>query len=224
MRISVVIPTLNEADRIAATLFPLQPLRARGHEVLVVDGGSTDLTAARATGLCDRVLQAPPGRARQMNRGAQAAHGEVLWFLHADTLVPAGAAATLLEALAQHAWGRFDVRLSGPQPLLRAVEALMNLRSRLTGIATGDQGLFVRRELFERVGGFPDIPLMEDIALSRALRRSGSPACLRVRLLTSSRRWERHGALRTILLMWRLRFDYWRGVPAERLAARYRQG
>ncbi|MDV3240072.1 MAG: TIGR04283 family arsenosugar biosynthesis glycosyltransferase [Gammaproteobacteria bacterium] len=224
MRISVVIPALNEADGIAATLQRLRPLRARGHEVLVVDGGSTDPTAARAAGLCDRLLQAPRGRARQMNAGARAAHGDVLWFLHADTVVPADADALLLDALARCAWGRFDVRLSGTQPLLRVVESLMNLRSRITGIATGDQGLFVRREAFERVGGFPDIPLMEDIALSRTLRRHGPPACLRARLVTSSRRWERYGVLRTILLMWRLRFDYWRGVPPERLAARYRQG
>ncbi len=224
MRISVIIPALNEADGIAAALLALQPLRARGHEVLVVDGGSTDATTARAVGLCDRLLQAPRGRARQMNAGARAAGGDVLWFLHADTLVPADADAVLLEALARRAWGRFDVRLSGPQPLLRVVEALMNLRSRITGIATGDQGLFVRRQVFERVGGFPDIPLMEDITLSRALRCHGAPACLRARLVTSSRRWERHGVLRTILLMWRLRFDYWRGVPPARLAARYRQG
>jgi rSAM/selenodomain-associated transferase 2 len=224
MRISVIIPALNEADGIAAALQRLQPLRARGHEVLVVDGGSTDATAARAADLCDRLLQAARGRARQMNAGARAAGGDVLWFLHADTLVPADADAVLLEALARRAWGRFDVRLSGTQPLLRVVEALMNLRSRITGIATGDQGLFVRRQAFERVGGFPDIPLMEDIALSRALRRHGAPACLRARLVTSSRRWERHGVLRTILLMWWLRFDYWRGVPPARLAARYRQG
>lgn len=224
MRISVVIPALNEAGGIAATLRALQPLRVRGHEVLVVDGGSTDATAARAVGLCDRLLQAPRGRARQMNAGARAARGDVLWFLHADTRVPADADALLLEALARRAWGRFDVRLSGTQPLLRVVAALMNLRSRITGIATGDQGLFVRREAFERVGGFPDIPLMEDIALSRALGRHDRPACLRTRLVTSSRRWERHGVLRTVLLMWRLRFDYWRGVPPERLAARYRQG
>lgn len=223
MRISVVIPALNEADGIAATLQPLQPLRARGHEVLVVDGGSTDSTAARAAGLCDRLLQAPQGRARQMNAGAQAARGDVLWFLHADTLVPEAADALLREALARRAWGRFDVRLSGSRPLLRGVERLMNLRSRITGIATGDQGVFVRRGLFACVGGYPDIPLMEDIALSRALKRQGPPACLRARLVTSSRRWERHGVLRTILLMWRLRFAYWRGVPPERLAAHYQR-
>ena len=224
MRISVDIPALNEADGIAATLQRLRTQRARGHVVRVVDGGCTYPAAARAAGLCDRLLQAPRGRARQMNAGARAAHGDVLWFLHADTVVPADADALLLDALARCAWGRFDVRLSGTQPLLRVVESLMNLRSRITGIATGDQGLFVRREAFERVGGFPDIPLMEDIALSRTLSRHGPPACLRARLVTSSRRWEHYGVLRTILLMWRLRFDYWRGVPPERLAARYRQG
>lgn len=225
MRLSIVIPALNEAAGIAATLEPLQPLRAQGHEVLVVDGGSADGTAELARPLCDALLTAPRGRAMQMNAGAAAARGDVLWFLHADTRADTAAFAALSAALADPAcvWGRFDVRLSGAHLLLRVVETLMNLRSRLTGIATGDQGLFVRRDAFVRVGGFPDIPLMEDIALSRRLKRLAAPVCLRARLVTSSRRWEEHGVLRTILLMWRLRFDYWRGVPAERLALRYRR-
>lgn len=225
MRLSVVIPALNEAAGIAATLEPLQPLRAQGHEVLVVDGGSADGTAELARSLCDVLLTAPRGRAAQMNAGAAAARGDVLWFLHADTRADAAALTALSAALADPAciWGRFDVRLSGAHPLLRVVETLMNLRSRITGIATGDQGLFVRRAVFDRVGGFPDIPLMEDIALSRVLKRQVAPVCLRERLTTSSRRWERHGVLRTILLMWRLRFDYWRGVPPEHLAAHYRR-
>lgn len=226
MRISIVVPALNEAARIVATLTPLQPLRAQGHEIIVVDGSSDDGTTERARPLCDRVLTAPRGRACQMNVGAQAAYGDVLWFLHADTRASMGSAEALLTALARAGrdWGRFDVRLSGAHPLLRLVETLMNLRSRWTGIATGDQGLFVRRDLFVRVGGFPDIPLMEDIALSRALKCHGPPICLRERLVTSSRRWERDGIVRTILLMWRLRFAYWRGVSPQRLAALYRQG
>ena len=225
MRISVVIPALNEAPQIAATLEPLQPLRTQGHEVLVVDGGSSDGTPERALLLCDRVLSAPRGRARQMNAGAGAARGEVLWFLHADTRASAPAMDALLAALerAQTAWGRYDVRLSGAHPLLRLVETLMNLRSRWTGIATGDQGIFVRRRLFERVGGFPDIPLMEDIALSRRLKQEAAPVCLRERLVTSSRRWEQRGVARTILLMWRLRLAYWLGVSPERLAAQYQR-
>jgi rSAM/selenodomain-associated transferase 2 len=225
VRLSIVIPALNEAAAIAATLEPLQPLRAQGHEILVVDGGSADGTVECARPLCDRVLTAPRGRAAQMNAGTAVARGDVLWFLHADTRADAAAVAALLAALADPrcAWGRFDVRLSGSRPLLRIVERLMNLRSRWTGIATGDQGLFVRRAAFERVGGFPEIPLMEDIALSRLLKRQAAPTCLRARLLTSSRRWEQHGVLRTILLMWRLRFGYWRGVPPERLAVQYRR-
>jgi rSAM/selenodomain-associated transferase 2 len=225
LRISIVIPALNEAAGIAATLEALQPLRARGHELILVDGGSDDGTVNCADGLCDQRLVAPRGRARQMNAGARAASGEVLWFLHADTLAPVGAADDLVAALERPGcdWGRFDVRLSGSHPLLRIVEKAMNLRSRWTAIATGDQGMFVRRVLFERVGGFPDIPLMEDIAFSRALKQQGAPACLARRLVTSSRRWERQGVLRTALLMWRLRFAYWRGVSPQRLSVLYRQ-
>ena len=225
MRISIVIPALNEATQIAATLAPLQTLRTQGHEILVVDGGSSDDTVQRALPLCDRILDAPRSRARQMNAGAQAARGDVLWFLHADTRASARVSDALLAVLGrpQTAWGRFDVRLSGAHPLLRLVESLMNLRSRWTGIATGDQGIFVCRRLFERVGGFPDIPLMEDIALSRRLKQEAAPVCLRERLVTSSRRWEQRGVARTVLLMWRLRFAYWLGVSPERLAAQYQR-
>jgi rSAM/selenodomain-associated transferase 2 len=225
MRISIIIPTLNEAEQIAATLMPLQALRARGHEVIVVDGGSVDATVAQARPLCDRVLNGAPGRARQMNAGTQAATGEVLWFVHADTGVPADSDVVILQAMQGDAvWGRFDVRLSGRQPLLRIVAWLMNVRSRITGIATGDQGIFVKRAVFAAVGGFPEIPLMEDIALSRTLKQHAHPVCLRARLVTSSRRWERDGIVRTILLMWWLRFAYWRGVSPERLAAHYQHG
>lgn len=225
MRLSIIVPVLNEATQIVTALEPLQQLRAQGHEVIVVDGGSDDDTAEHARALCDQLLNAPRGRARQMNAGAEVAKGDVLWFLHADTLASVTAADALVTALSQsnREWGRFDVRLSGSSPLLRVVETLMNLRSRLTGIATGDQGIFVRRGLFERLGGYPDIPLMEDIALSRLLKRQCAPICLRERLLTSSRRWEQQGVVRTILLMWRLRFAYWRGVSPDHLAVRYRQ-
>ena len=223
MRLSVIVPALDEGETIAATLARLQPLRGRGHEVLVVDGGSRDDTRARAAALADRVLQAPRGRARQMNAGAAQAAGDLLWFVHADTLVPPDADRLLVAALAGRgaAWGRFDVRLSGRRTLLRLIGRLMNLRSRLTGIATGDQGLFVSRELFGRVGGFPDLPLMEDVELSRRLRRELRPLCLRQRLVTSSRRWKQRGVLRTVALMWYLRAAWALGVPAQRLAARY---
>jgi len=221
MRLAIIVPTLDEADGIAASLAPLQGLRRAGHAVIVVDGGSRDGTPALAAPLADRVLAAPRGRARQMNAGAAATTAEALLFLHADTRLPVDAAERIAKALARHAWGRFDVCIEGRSTLLRVVAALMNLRSRLTGIATGDQAIFVRRSVFDAVGGFPGQPLMEDIELSKRLKRIGRPACLRARVVTSGRRWERHGVWRTILLMWRLRFDYWRGVPAERLAQRY---
>jgi rSAM/selenodomain-associated transferase 2 len=214
---------LNEAGTIESCLRALTRLRARGAEVIVVDGGSADATAALAAPLCDCVLSAPRGRAVQMNAGAAQARGDVLLFLHADTALPPDADRLVLDGL--HAsgrrWGRFDVRLSGARPLLRAVERAMNWRSRLTGIATGDQALFVERVLFARVGGFPDLPLMEDIELSARLRRQGRPLCLRARVVTSSRRWDQHGVLRTILLMWRLRLAYFFGADPSALVRLY---
>ena len=221
MRLSIILPTLNESDGIADALATLQALRRAGHEVIVADGGSADGTPSLATPLADRVIAAPRGRARQMNAGAAAASGDALLFLHADTRVPEGAAERVAGALVDHAWGRFDVAIQGRPALLGVVAAMMNLRSRLTGIATGDQAIFVTRAAFDAVGGYPDQPLMEDIELSKRLKHLGPPACLADKAITSGRRWERHGVGRIILLMWRLRFDYWRGVPAERLARRY---
>lgn len=222
MRLTFILPALDEAAGLMATLSPLQPLRAQGHEVILVDGGSQDGTPDLAAPWVDRVLTAPRGRARQMNAGAAVAQGEALVFLHADTRLPPDAVALIQAALRERLWGRFDVRIAGRPPVLKLVALLMNLRSRLTGIATGDQAIFVHREVFTVLGGFPDQPLMEDIALSQRLKRQGPPACLRQRVLTSGRRWECQGPWRTVLLMWRLRFDYWRGVPAEALAVRYR--
>lgn len=222
-RVSIILPVLNEAAHIAACLSALQPLREQDSELIVVDGGSDDRTVALAEPLADRIILSPRGRAAQMNAGAGQASGDFLWFLHADSLPPPGATALIRAALARpdRPWGRFDVRLSGHHRLLRVVETLMNVRSRLTGIATGDQGIFVRREVFERVGGYPPIALMEDIALSRLLKRHSRPVCLRQRLTTSSRRWERDGILRTILLMWRLRLAYFYGTDPDRLARIY---
>lgn len=212
-RLSVVVPALNEAHGIRAALEALAPLRARGHEVIVVDGGSTDGTDRIAVPLCDLFLKAPRGRAVQMNAGARAASGEVLLFLHADTRLPAH-----FEIPQDALWGRFDVRIEGRPPLLKVVACAMNLRSRLTGIATGDQAIFVRREAFT---GFPEIPLMEDVAFSKAMKRRARPACLRDTVLTSGRRWESRGVLRTVLLMWRLRLLYFLGAHPERLARIY---
>lgn len=221
-----MVPTLNEAGEIGAALEALQPLRERGAEVIVVDGGSADGTAKLAAPLADRVLTSEAGRARQQNAGAREARGEILLFLHADTRLPLGSDGLILEGLAGsgRGWGRFDVRLSGAHPALRVVERMISWRSRLTGMASGDQAIFVRRPLFHSVGGFPEIPLMEDLALSRALKRLGPPLCLRERVTTSSRRWERGGIARTILLMWRLRLAYYRGADPAELAERYRAG
>ena len=222
-RLSIVMPVLDEAAGIEATLRALAPLRLRGHELIVVDGGSDDGTPALAAGLADRVLAGPRGRARQMNSGAALAQGEVLLFLHADTTLPAVADALIDRALQVGArWGRFDVRIAPGPPMLRVVAALMNLRSRLSGIATGDQAIFVERNLFEAVGGYADLPLMEDIELCRRLRAVSRPACLRERVLTSGRRWQRHGVWPTVWLMWRLRWRFWRGEAPERLARLYR--
>ena len=222
--LSIIVPALNEAGCIRELLRQLQALRAQGHEVIVVDGGSCDATVALAQPLVDQLLPAPAGRALQMNIGAQAARGRVLWFVHADTRVPEKAAQVIIESVAHAAgWGRFDVRLSGDRLLLRLVERMMNWRSRITGIATGDQGIFVTRELFERVGGFAALPLMEDIDLSSRLKREQRPLCLRARLTSSSRRWEQKGIVRTIALMWVLRLAYFLGVPPARLAMHYDQ-
>jgi rSAM/selenodomain-associated transferase 2 len=222
VRLSVIVPCRDEAEGIVAALDALQPLRRDGHEVIVVDA-SEDATANRARPLADRVLRAPRGRARQMNRGAALARGDVLLFLHADTRLPPAGDRAISEGLAGsgRAWGRFDVRLSGRRPALRVVEAFMNARSRLTGIATGDQAIFVTRDAFRAVGGYPEIPLMEDIALSKALGRLGRPLCLRDRVTTSSRRWERDGVVRTVLLMWSLRLRYFLGADPADLARRY---
>jgi rSAM/selenodomain-associated transferase 2 len=219
--LSIVVPVLNEAGILKSSLGALAPLRGRGHEVLVVDGGSEDATRDIAAPLADRVLAAPRGRAWQMNAGAAAASGEALVFLHADTRLPPDADALVAAALARHLWGRFDVRIEGRSMLLPVVARLMNLRSRLTGIATGDQAIFVRRDAF---AGFPELALMEDVAFSSAMKRRGAPACLRARATTSGRRWERHGVLRTVLLMWRLRLAYALGTPPEELAQRYAGG
>lgn len=219
--ISIVLPVLDEAAAIEASLRALAPLRQRGAEIVVVDGGSRDATARLARSWADVVIDAPRGRASQMNAGARAARGDALVFLHADTLLPPLADVGIAEALAQSSWGRFDVSISGADPMLAVVALLMNLRSRLTGVATGDQAMFATREAFFAAGGFPEIPLMEDVALSKALKRIAPPRCLRERVVTSGRRWERHGTLRTILLMWRLRLEFAFGVDPRRLARRY---
>jgi rSAM/selenodomain-associated transferase 2 len=218
----IVVPVLDEAASLAARLQALDVFRRRGARVVVVDGGSQDDTLAVAREHADLALLAPRGRASQMNAGAAACPADVLLFLHADTTLPDNADLIVRRAtLGAFAWGRFDVRIASPRFALRLVSAMMNLRSRWTGIVTGDQAMFVRQDLFRRVGGFPDLPLMEDIAMSRALKRQGPPACLRDRVTTSARRWEHHGVWRTIFVMWRLRAAYFLGADPRELAIQY---
>ncbi len=224
MRLSIIVPTLNEAENISTTLASLQPMRARGAEVIVADGGSADDTGTSARPLADRVIDAPRGRARQMNAGAAASSGDVLLFLHADSILPAEADMCVLGALSDSRaqWGRFDVTITGAHWMFPVIAWFMNKRSRLTGIATGDQGLFARRSLFDSIGGFPDQPLMEDIGFcERALQRHKPPLFIGPRIQTSGRRWEKHGIWRTIFLMWRLRLRYYLGATPESLHRAY---
>lgn len=214
--LSVVVPVRNEAAGIALVLEQLQALRDQ-LEIIVVDGGSEDDTVELARPLADRVIESSPGRARQMNAGAQQASGEVVLFLHADTQLPAG----FERMIGETQWGRFDVRLAPSSPILNLVAWMMNHRSRLTGICTGDQAIFVRRDLFNRLGGYADIPLMEDIDLSQRLKRIAPPVCIRQPVTASSRRWQHHGVFRTITMMWWLRLQYWAGVSPARLAEKY---
>ena len=218
------MPVLNEAHGIVAALQGLDPWRRAGHRVIVVDGGSEDGTAALAEPLADQLLHSPRrGRAHQMNMGARASQADVLVFLHADVGLPAAADGLIGAALAARArgWGYFAVRLTGRSPMLRVVETMMNWRSRLTGIATGDQTLFVRRPLFDAVGGFPVIPLMEDIALCKRLKDIHRPLRIDRPVAASSRRWEDNGIWRTIVLMWRLRLAFFLGADPNELARRY---
>lgn len=224
VRLSVVLPVLNEAAGLGTALQALAALRTGGAELIVADGGSSDHSATLARAGGAQLVNAPRGRALQMNAGAAQSRGEVLLFLHADTRLPAGADELIRQALASglRVWGRFDVSITGRPAMLKLIAALMNLRSRRTGIATGDQAMFMTRAAFEAVGGFPAQPLMEDIEMSRRLLRLSRPACLRAKVQTSGRRWESRGVWRTVLLMWRLRWAYWRGAPPERLAEWYR--
>ncbi|UCH49923.1 MAG: TIGR04283 family arsenosugar biosynthesis glycosyltransferase [Betaproteobacteria bacterium] len=221
--LSFIVPVLNEADSIECFLQTLRACCGQQCEIIVVDGGSNDATTTLATPYCDQVIVSARGRAMQMNAGARCSSGALLCFVHADSTLPPAADQNIRAALGNggRQWGRFDVRLSGRHPLLRIVERLMNWRSRLTGIATGDQALFMTRELFESAGGFPEIALMEDIAMSRKLKSLGPPACLSKKLIASARRWEQNGVMRTIVLMWKLRLLYFLGADPARLAQRY---
>lgn len=221
-RYSVIIPALNEADCLPDALARLQTARGRGHEVILVDGGSVDATRELAQGRVDQILECDPGRARQMNHGAEIAAGGVYVFLHADTLLNPDFDRTLDNLfVSENDWGRFDIKLSGEQPVFRCIETMMNIRSRLTGIATGDQALFAGRQIFQEVKGYAELPLMEDLELTARLKKKSPPVCVAEKVISSSRRWEKNGALKTILLMWKLRFRYALGHDPKALAREY---
>ncbi len=221
--LSIIMPVFNESLVIGSTLAGPASRDDDPIEIIVVDGGSIDRTAEVARQIASKILIKPGGRAIQMNHGAEYAQGAYLLFLHADTQMPPDFFEVLNQCFRRECvWGRFDVRLSGRYPLFRVVEFCINLRSRLTGIATGDQCMFIHRTVFRELGGYPEIPIMEDIALSKALKKISRPVCLRQKVITSSRRWERRGIIRTILLMWCLRLLYFMGVDPRTLARWYR--
>lgn len=222
MFVSIIIPVLNEEASIKDLLHQLQTYRQQGHEVIVVDGGSNDNTCSISKPLSDKVITSESGRALQMNNGAAHSENDILWFLHADTLISDKAIEKIQQALNENDWGRFNVKLSGSNILFRLIEKMMNVRSCLTGIATGDQGIFVKKYVFNTVNGFPNIPLMEDIEISKKLKLISRPICIKEILTTSSRRWEEKGILSTVLLMWKFRLLYWLGVSADKLAAQYK--
>ncbi len=221
--LSIILPVLNEARLLPQALHALQPLRERGVEVIVVDGGSSDNSVQLARPLADQVIKAPRGRGAQMNEGAKVANGFIFLFLHVDTQLPPDADAQVMYGRARDTsvWGRFDVRIGGRHMLLPVVARFMNWRSRVSGIATGDQAIFVQRETFFRIGGFADIPLMEDIELSKRLKAISPPICVSSRVTTSGRRWDEHGLWATIHQMWLLRLRYWLGADPAELARRY---
>jgi rSAM/selenodomain-associated transferase 2 len=223
VRLSIIIPTLNEAASIGELLKRLEPMRARGTELIVVDADSTDATRDIAAPLADHVLTSERGRATQMNAGATVASGDTLLFLHADSMLPTNGDELIIDALSNSSlkWGRFDINIAGTHGMLPVIAWFMNHRSRLTGIATGDQGIFVTRQAFNAVSGFPAQPLMEDVAICVRLARVSRPIYIDTRITTSGRRWEKHGVWRTIFLMWRLRLNYFMGADPARLHSTY---
>jgi len=220
--ISIVIPVLNEEKKLPDLLSHLQQFRKQGHELIVVDGGSHDNSLMLAQEYADSVIVSIAGRAVQMNSGASVAKGDVFLFLHSDTVLPDNALELISNHFKKPFWGRFDVRLSSDKFIFRIIERFINLRSRLTSINTGDQAIFIDSQLFHSMGGFPEIALMEDIAISKKLKNIVSPICLKQKVITSSRRWESRGIVATVLLMWKLRLYYFFGVSPDKLNRLYR--
>jgi len=220
--LAIIVPVLNETESLPQLLSKLTPFHQRGVEIILVDGGSIDESVSIIRGSPFKLVISEKGRARQMNAGAQASTADNLLFLHADTRLPDNADTLVASSLLTAHWGRFDVHISGCHPYLTIIAFMMNKRSRLTGIATGDQAIFMRRSSYELAMGFPEQRLMEDIEMSKKLKQLGRPVCLDEKVKTSGRRWEKGGVWRTIFLMWRLRFSYWLGAEPDALAERYR--
>lgn len=221
MKLSFIIPVLNESEQLEQLVPQVKKLLSTGVEVIVVDGGSQDGTLESIKEACCQIISSPSGRAKQMNAGAQIANGDVFVFLHADTRLPETAIKSITKSIQKYSWGRFNVSLSGSHTLFRIIETMMNIRSCITGIATGDQCIFVKKDLFIEKGGYPDIPLMEDIAISKRLKGNSMPSCLKDKVITSSRRWESKGILTTIMMMWYLRLAYFMGVSPDKLYRSY---
>lgn len=223
-RISLIVPMLNESEHLPELLEHLLHCKRTGCEIILVDGGSTDQSPEQAEALGFKVLRSAKGRALQMNLGASSAKGDILLFLHADTRLPSNADQLIFQAIQNNkaAWGRFNVHITGRSSMFRVIAWFMNHRSRLSSIVTGDQAIFITKNLFERVGGFPVQSLMEDIEFSKRLKLISKPIALKAKVTTSGRRWEQHGIWKTIYLMWHLRFAYWRGASADELSAKYR--
>ena len=232
-KVSIVIPILNEADNLPHLFANINSLKPAPQQVILVDGGSNDDSISIMQSFIEqsmldnyhkivwRMTESKAGRARQMNAGAALATGDVLLFLHADTQLPNQAIAQVTIAVKTSEWGRFDVKLNSRQPMLWVVSQMINWRSRLTSIATGDQAIFINKDLFDKIGGYPNQASMEDVEICKQLKNIAKPARLRSKVITSARRWQQHGTWRTIILMWQLRFDYWRGVSAANIKARY---
>lgn len=223
--ISIIIPTLNEEKALPATLAALQSVREKGVEIIVVDGGSEDNTILCTEGYVDQLFISSAGRAVQLNHGADVARGNWLLFLHADTILPRDGIQQLLKEISRQsvAWGRFDIKLDGLGFVFRIIERMMNWRSCLTGIVTGDHAMFVASALFKKVGAYPKIELMEDVAISKKLKQHSRPICIKKTVLTSSRRWQEHGVIKTVFLMWQLRWSYFFNKDPNILAEKYRQ-
>lgn len=223
MKLSIIIPVLNEEENLAKLAGQLQSIKNQGHEVIIVDGGSVDNTLTIAHEVTDAIVVCAPGRAVQMNNGAAVATGDVYLFLHVDTFLPDNIIQIIFDLSPQESfWGRFDVRLSSEKKVYRLIEWLINFRSCLTSIATGDQAIFIEKNLFHRIGGFPEIALMEDVEISRQLKKLSASVCVKQKVITSSRRWESKGVVATVLMMWKLRLYYFLGVSPEKLNRLYR--